>query len=62
MNPDYVKMDKDFTTRAMSNARDYELFKKIVDMVHSIGIKICVEGVEKNEWSHRLRKLHVDYL
>ena len=45
MNPDYVKIDKDFTTRAMSNARDYELFKKIIDMVHSIGIKICIEGL-----------------
>lgn len=62
MNPDYVKIDKDFTTRAMSNARDYELFKKIIDMVHSIGIKICIEGVEKSEWDQILKKLNVDYL
>lgn len=62
INPDYVKMDKDFTSRAMNNARDYELFRKIIDMVHSIGIKICVEGVEKSEWSHKLRNMEVDYL
>ncbi len=31
-------------------------------MVHSIGIKICVEGVEKSEWSHKLRNMEVDYL
>ncbi len=62
MNPDYVKIDKDFTTRAMSNVRDYELFKKIIDMVHSIGIKICIEGVEKSEWDQILKKLNVDYL
>ena len=62
MNPDYVKIDKDFTARAMSNARDYELFKKIIDMVHSIGIKICIEGVEKSEWDQILKKLNVDYL
>lgn len=24
--------------------------------------KICVEGVEKSEWSRRLRNLNVDYL
>ena len=62
MNPDYVKIDKDFTARAMSNDRDYELLKKIIDMVHSIGIKICVEGVEEIEWSRKLRELNVDYL
>ena len=47
MNPGYVKMDKDFTAKAMSCERDYELFKKIIEMVHSIGIRICVEGIEK---------------
>ncbi len=62
INPDYVKMDRDFTARAMSNERDYELFKKIVDMVYGIGIEICVEGVEKREWSHKLRNMNVDYL
>ena len=62
VNPDYVKIDKDFTARAMSNTRDYKVFKKIIDMVHSVDIKICVEGVEKSEWSRRLRNLNVDYL
>ena len=64
VNPDYVKIDKDFTARAMSNSntRDYKVFKKIIDMVHSVDIKICVEGVEKSEWSRRLRNLNVDYL
>ena len=28
MNPSYVKMDKDFTAKAMDNERDYELYKK----------------------------------
>ena len=49
MNPNYVKLDKDFTAKAMSNARDYELLKKIVELVHSIGIRICIEGIEKAE-------------
>lgn len=64
VNPDYVKIDKDFTARAMSNSntRDYKVLKKIIDMVHSVDIKICVEGVEKSEWSRRLRNLNVDYL
>ena len=47
MKPNYVKLDKDFTAKAMSNARDFELLKKIVEMVHSIDIRICIEGIEK---------------
>ena len=62
MNPNYVKLDKDFTAKAMNNARDYELLNKIVELVHSIDIRICIEGVEKEEWYQKLKEIHVDYL
>lgn len=62
MKPNYVKLDKDFTAKAMSNARDFELLKKIVEMVHSIDIRICIEGIEKEEWYQKLKEMHVDYL
>lgn len=62
MNPGYVKMDKDFTAKAMSSERDYELFKKIIEMVHSIGIRICVEGIEKEDWHLKMKELQADYL
>lgn len=62
MNPGYVKMDKDFTAKAMSCERDYELFKKIIEMVHSIGIRICVEGIAKEDWHLKMKELQADYL
>ena len=62
MNPGYVKMDKDFTAKAMSCERDYELFKKIIEMVHSIGVRICVEGIEKEDWHLKMKELQADYL
>lgn len=62
MNPGYVKMDKDFTAKAMSCERDYELFKKIIEMVHSIGIHICVEGIEEEDWHLKMKELQADYL
>ena len=62
MNPNYVKLDKDFTAKAMSNARDYEVLNKIVELVHSIDIGICIEGIEKEEWYQKLKEMHVDYL
>ena len=62
MNPDYVKIDKDFTARAMSNEKDYELFRKIIEMVHSVNVKICIEGIEKEEWACAMKEIHVDYM
>lgn len=62
MNPGYVKMDKDFTAKAMSCERDYELFKKIIEMVHSIGIRLCVEGIEEEDWHLKMKELQADYL
>ena len=62
MNPDYVKIDKDFTARAMSSEKDYELFRKIIEMVHSVNIKICIEGIEKEEWACAMKEIHVDYM
>ena len=62
MKPNYVKLDNNFTAKAMSNARDFELLKKIVEMVHSVNIRICIEGMEKEEWYQKLKEIHVDYL
>lgn len=62
MKPNYVKLDKDFTAKAMSNARNFELLNKIVEMVHSVDIRICIEGIEKEEWYQKLKEIHVDYL
>ena len=62
MNPSYVKMDKDFTAKAMNNARDFELYKNIIPMVHSINVSICAEGIEKKEWCQKMKEMQVDYL
>ena len=62
MNPSYVKMDRDFTAKAMNSARDYELYKNIISMVHGINVRICAEGIEEKEWCLKMKKLKVDYL
>ncbi len=62
MNPSYVKMDRDFTAKAMNSARDYELYKNIIPMVHSINVRICAEGIEEREWCLKMKEIKVDYL
>ena len=62
MNPSYVKMDRDFTAKAMNSDRDYELYKNIILMVHSINVRICAEGTEEKEWLLKMKEMKVDYL
>ena len=62
MNPSYVKMDRDFTANAMNSDRDYELYKNIIPMVHSINVRICAEGIEEKEWLLKMKEMKVDYL
>ena len=62
MNPSYVKMDRDFTAKAMNSDRDYELYKNIIRMVHSINVRICAEGIEEREWLLKMKEMKVDYL
>ena len=42
--------------------KDHELFRKIIEMVHSVNIKICIEGIEKEEWACAMKEIHVDYM
>ena len=62
MNPSYVKMDRDFTAKAMNSDRDYELYKNIIPMVHCINVRICAEGIEERDWYLKMKEMQVDYL
>ena len=41
---------------------DYVKIDKIIEMVHSVNIKICIEGIEKEEWACAMKEIHVDYM
>ena len=62
MNPGYVKVDRSFTDKAMHNLKDYEIFKNIVRLVHSINASVCIEGIEEKEWCECMNDLQVEYL
>ena len=57
-----MKLDKDFTAKTMNSARDYELYKNIISMVHSINIRLCAEDIEEREWCKKMEKMETDYL
>ncbi|MEY8391789.1 bifunctional diguanylate cyclase/phosphodiesterase [Lachnospiraceae bacterium 45-W7] len=57
-----LKLDRGFTAKAVVNDFDYNLIGHIVTMAHSIGMKICFEGIETEEELQRLQKLGPDYI
>ncbi|MCI5640271.1 MAG: EAL domain-containing protein, partial [Lachnospiraceae bacterium] len=62
LNPTYIKLDRNFTNKAMQNLFDHELMIKIIEMAHSLHLQICVEGVERPEDLDDIRQIHADYI
>lgn len=57
-----LKLDRSFTSKAVTNDFDYNLIGHIVDMAHSIGMGVCFEGIETEEELQKLKKLQPDFI
>ena len=60
MMPNIVKLDRGFTVKALQNYYEHQLMTHIIQLVHSIDLKICVEGVETNDELVEVEKLSAD--
>ena len=62
LKPNYIKIDRTFTLKALRNKYDYEFMTYIIDMAHSLGLKLCIEGVETSDDLRQLRDPGADYI
>ena len=62
MTPHIVKLDRSFTIKALQHDYENRLMLCIIQMVHSIGLKICVEGVETKEELDQILTLGPDFI
>ena len=62
LNPTYIKIDRTFTLKALNNEYERKLMKYIIDMAHSLGLAICVEGIETPNELISLQSLSPDYI
>lgn len=62
VSPNVVKLDRGFTLKALSNDFERNLMQHIIQLVHSIGLKICVEGIETEEELEKIKELGPDYI
>ena len=58
--PNIVKLDRGFTMKALKNYYERQLMMHIIQMVHSIDLKICVEGVETVDELNEIESLSAD--
>ena len=62
MTPNVVKLDRGFTIKAFKNEFERKLMASVIQLVHGLGLKICVEGVETEEELNYVRSLEADYI
>lgn len=59
---DVVKIDKSILWNAQKSDRGRFILENSIKMIHDLGCKVLVEGVETEEQLHMLQKAGVDYL
>ncbi|MBO5259741.1 MAG: GGDEF and EAL domain-containing protein [Agathobacter sp.] len=62
LTPNVVKIDRGFTVKALNNEYQWNLLANIIQMVHSLSIRICIEGIETEEELNSMKTLGPDYI
>ncbi len=60
LSPDYVKIDRIFTMKAMKNSFEFKLVSLFSEIAHALDLRICIEGIETKEESERIRQVDPD--
>lgn len=62
LKPNVVKIDRSFTLKALCNEYEFNLLGHISSMVHSLGLKLVIEGIETKEELDRIRQINPDFI
>lgn len=57
-----VKIDRSFVVQALQNDHDYNIISHIIDMVHSLGFSVCMEGIEEEDELNKMMKTKPDMI
>ena len=57
-----VKLDRGLTGKALNNDYENRIMHHVVEMVHSLNLRICVEGIETEEELSKIKLLSPDYI
>jgi len=60
--PDRVKIDRSFVAGMVNSPGDQALVRAIIELVHSLNMKVVAEGVETQEQLQLLQQMGCDYV
>ena len=61
LHPDIVKIDRNFTSKAITDKKEYYLLNQFSNMIHNLGLKLCIEGIETEDELQKMKLLKPDY-
>ena len=62
LRPNYIKIDRSFTLKALNNQYEHDLMTQIITMTHKLDLTICVEGIETEDEFAKISELDPDYI
>lgn len=62
LSPNTIKIDRSFTLKALNNDYEYNLLRHMVEMTHSIDLKLCIEGIETQKELEKICDISPDYI
>lgn len=60
--PSTIKIDRSFTLKALKSDNEYHLLQHMVNMTHSIDLKLCIEGIETKDELAKISGISPDYI
>lgn len=62
LNVHIIKIDRNFTFKALNNQYEHNLLRHMSDLAHDINLKLCVEGIETSKELKQICKIKPDYI
>ena len=62
LKPAYIKIDRSFMMKALGQEYEYQLLNHIVEMSHSLGLYVCMEGIETEAELAKAKMAAPDYI
>ena len=62
LRPNYIKIDRSFTLKALNNQYEHDLMTQIITMTNKLDLTICVEGIETEDEFAKISELDPDYI
>lgn len=62
LTPHYIKIDRVLTQKALSSSYERSILIYIIEMAHTLNLKVCIEGIETEEELEKIKELNPDYI